>query len=165
MTYRYMPRGWQRILQWATLLATVLTGYAIMLLPEDDARRSQMETLAFRGDIFAWTLILAAGVGLVCELWMARRWRPHEDESLIGIVAWCHIICAGAMAGFGLAALAGVIIEHSTNFGGPVLAALLALYHAGYVRRRPRPYPVGKESEQVKTIAAELDRLEHLRDA
>lgn len=134
MTYRLIPQRWLRWVQLATLTATGIVGASIWVTPADRDSKLTVIEQAMNVKVWAVALVLFSAVGLVCELWMNR----HDDERLIGVVAWCHTLLCGLLVGYSVAALVGVLVRVPWNFGAPTIGLLMAFWHLMFVKRRPR---------------------------
>lgn len=133
MTYRYVPQIWRLIAQLATLLATAAIGLSLVLTPPNaDPKLSEFEQ-TMGADPWGYALIAFGLIGFIAE--SVSVWR--KTVSLFWLVSICHIMCMSLMLAYGAAALVGLISRHQWyNFAAPVLAALLALWHYIYIKRR-----------------------------
>lgn len=84
-------------------------------------------------DVWGYCLIGFGLLGFAAET--ISVWR--KTVSLFWLVSICHIACMSLMLAYGAAALVGLVNRQQWfNFAAPVLAALLALWHYIYIKRR-----------------------------
>lgn len=133
MTYRFVPKRWLRAVQVLTLLLTAIVGLGVIALPDTAVQLSKLEE-TMSANWFGWSLFAAGGIGGLAELWM--WWK--RNEALTSLVAWCHIVCIGVMAGYLSAATWGVLMTNWRTFVSPVLILMVITWHLAFVQRRPR---------------------------
>lgn len=136
MTYRFIPQKWLLAAQLSTLATTAVVGMSVYLTPpQKDVKLTVLEQ-EMNPKIWAIALIVAGTVGLISEIIVVVT---KQQQRLLSLVAYSHIVCAGGLAGLSASVLVSVIERQPWNFGAPILGLLMVFWHALFSKRRRPP--------------------------